>query len=819
MGRILVALALCCPSVTAIAAPAYKGMSLTSFNPTDLTSATTQQSIANMKTLGVDTVALNFWWYQSSVTANTMAAAANSSTIASVQSAIDTIHGLGMKVLLKPMLDVSDGTWRAYINPTQPDTWFGYDATNPFTGANTAPLVGSFGNFIDTFADIAQAKGVEMLSIGCEMNNMENASNSTRWTNLIDNVRTHYSGPLTYSANWSTAGAPPGGGASVAGGYNNVTFWNQLDEIGIDAYFPVANTTNPTIAQLQNGWINTANTIENWRSSASLTGKRVIFSETGYASYDGTAESPYASAGNQAVDEQEQSDAYTALLSVMDNRSWWDGAFWWNWETSPNSDAANSYSPQNKLVQDVLASNYGGTVPALSASSWNSNSSGTFSTAGNWNSGVPNQNFVAAFNRGAGVTFTVSLSNNRTFDQLRVGSNVVTFQSNSTTTSRTMTADDWHTGFANRGMIIGVSNGDTGVVNSNVNGSASVTISTRAVTLGEAAGAAGTLNLNGGTFNVTGSDTSLSELIVGRFGTGTLLVQNGAKLVVNGASGDAEIGEQVGSTGTATVTGAGSSWTTTGTIRVGRNGAGTLNVLSGGTVTASTFLVGAMGNLQGDGTVIGAVQNGGIVAPGNSAGALHVTGTYTQTSIGQLQIEIAGTTPGTQYDQLLVTGAIVLDGTLQVTLNNFSPTVGNSFNIIDSGTAPLTTFATVNLPALGSFLAWDHSQLYSVGVLSVISTLPGDYNRDGIVDAADYTVWRDTLGQTVAAGTGADSDGNGMIDQADYDNWVLDFGTTVGSLPGAGAAAAVPEPQTFRLAIFAIGLFFLRSRFSSRPRQ
>jgi hypothetical protein len=82
MGRILAALALCCASVTATAAPAYKGMSLTSFNPTDLASATTQQSITNMKTLGVDTVALNFWWYQSSVTANTMAAAANSSTIA-----------------------------------------------------------------------------------------------------------------------------------------------------------------------------------------------------------------------------------------------------------------------------------------------------------------------------------------------------------------------------------------------------------------------------------------------------------------------------------------------------------------------------------------------------------------------------------------------------------------------------------------------------------------------------------------------------------------------------------------------------------------
>ena len=393
MGRILVALAFCCTSVAAIAAPAFKGMSLTSFNPTDLASATAQQSIANMKTLGVDTVALNFWWYQSSTTANTMAAASNSSTIASVQSAIDTIHGLGMKILLKPMLDVSDGTWRAFINPSNPDLWF----TN-------------YTNYINTFADIAQSKSVEMLSIGCEMNNVENPVNDQRWINLIDNVRTHYSGPLTYSANWSTAGTSPIDGAQVDGGYNKINWWSHFDasrgdELGIDAYFPVSTSTTPTEAQLQASWSITANQINLWRTQNNLTDKRLLFTETGYASYDGTSKTPYASAGaGVAVDEQEQADAYQALYTVMSQRDWWDGAFWWNWETSPNSDAANSYSPQNKLVQDFLASTYGGTFPALSVSNWNTNSNGTFSTAGNWNSGVPNQNFVAQFSRGAGVS-------------------------------------------------------------------------------------------------------------------------------------------------------------------------------------------------------------------------------------------------------------------------------------------------------------------------------------------------------------------------------------------------------------------------------
>lgn len=52
---------------------------------------------------------------------------------------------------------------------------------------------------------------------------------------------------------------------------------------------------------------------------------------------------------------------------------------------------------------------------------------------------------------------------------------------------------------------------------------------------------------------------------------------------------------------------------------------------------------------------------------------------------------------------------------------------------------------------------------------------PGDYNKDGIVDAADYTVFRDTLGQMVPVGTGADGNADGMIDIVDYNNWVANF--------------------------------------------
>ncbi len=81
----------------------------------------------------------------------------------------------------------------------------------------------------------------------------------------------------------------------------------------------------------------------------------------------------------------------------------------------------------------------------------------------------------------------------------------------------------------------------------------------------------------------------------------------------------------------------------------------------------------------------------------------------------------------------------------------------------------------------------------------------GDYNQDGSVNAADYIVWRKTLGSVVPPLTGADGDGDGVIDQDDYGVWRVHFGETLPP-PGAGSGAAgvaedrLPEIVTFRTA-------------------
>lgn len=88
------------------------------------------------------------------------------------------------------------------------------------------------------------------------------------------------------------------------------------------------------------------------------------------------------------------------------------------------------------------------------------------------------------------------------------------------------------------------------------------------------------------------------------------------------------------------------------------------------------------------------------------------------------------------------------------------------------------------------------------------ATLDGDYNGDGSVDAADYVVWRKTLGSTTELA--ADGNGSLVIDQGDYIHWRNNFG---GTLPGSGAGGAVPEPETMLLVI--VGLASLAA---FRPR-
>ena len=83
-----------------------------------------------------------------------------------------------------------------------------------------------------------------------------------------------------------------------------------------------------------------------------------------------------------------------------------------------------------------------------------------------------------------------------------------------------------------------------------------------------------------------------------------------------------------------------------------------------------------------------------------------------------------------------------------------------------------------------------------------VPQVAGDYTGDGVVDADDYVIWRDTLGQT-GPGLLADGNGNNQVDAGDYDVWRAHFGQTAGSGSATNASmdslAAAPEPATLLL--------------------
>ena len=221
-------------------------------------------------------------------------------------------------------------------------------------------------------------------------------------------------------------------------------------------------------------------------------------------------------------------------------------------------------------------------------------------------------------------------------------------------------------------------------------------------------------------------------------------------------------------------------------------------LVNDGTVTGTTNV--NYGSLaMGSGTYgVVNVNTGGVYAPGSSPGistAAALTFDNTPNLIGAptLAIELGGTAPGTQYDQVHVTGNLSLSGTLAVSLiDDFVPVAGQAFDILDWGTLS-GTFASINLPTLAG-LSWNTSQLYTNGELSLAAAgLPGDYNGNGTVDAADYVLWRN--GGPLAN----EVDNPGTVNAQDYTEWRARFGNSVGSSGGANVNATVPEPATLFL--------------------
>jgi hypothetical protein len=173
-----------------------------------------------------------------------------------------------------------------------------------------------------------------------------------------------------------------------------------------------------------------------------------------------------------------------------------------------------------------------------------------------------------------------------------------------------------------------------------------------------------------------------------------------------------------------------------------------------------------------------------------AAETLTVTGNYTQADGATLEIDIGGLGVD-QYDVLEVGGTATLDGSLYISFaNGFTPATGDFFPILNAA------HVTGSLELTGesaefTLLATETGRALYFGDLP-----PGDYDKSGTVEAADYDAWKAAFGSTVSTpGSGSDGNVDGVVDAADYTIWRNNLGASVFAGSGSGTSSTeVPEP-------------------------
>nr|WP_291380302.1 1,4-beta-xylanase [Demequina sp.] len=236
--------------------------------------------------------------------------------------AIREAKSLGQRVILKPILNVTDGTWRAHINffdvdvPCEP-TWSQWFA--------------SYTAFIVHYAALAEAEGAEVFCVGCEM--VQADRRADEWRALVAAVREVYSGAVTYNCDKYQE--------------SNVMWWDAVDVISSSGYYPIDD------------WEAQLDRIE---AVVAREGKPFLFLEVGAMSTEGSQHLPNSWALEGAVSQEAQRDWYEAMFAACDGRGWVGGWVLWDWKaalhTREAADADPEYALYGKLAERVVAKRY-----------------------------------------------------------------------------------------------------------------------------------------------------------------------------------------------------------------------------------------------------------------------------------------------------------------------------------------------------------------------------------------------------------------------------------------------------------------------------
>ncbi len=238
----------------------------------------------------------------------------------------------GMKIMLKPHVWVRGEGWTGDFTLENEDDWKIWEK--------------DFSEYILHFAALADSMDVEVFCIGTEYR-IPARERPEYWRKLIGEVGEVYKGKITYASNWDN--------------YMNISWWDAVDYLGVDAYFPLVDKENPSTKELVKGWEAVADELEGF---AERWGKPVLFTEYGFQSMNGAAGKHWELDSKQIpVNEELQANAYEATFQVFMDKDWYAGGFFWKWyffQRSPERYTTD-WTPQNKKAEAIIAKWYGQT--------------------------------------------------------------------------------------------------------------------------------------------------------------------------------------------------------------------------------------------------------------------------------------------------------------------------------------------------------------------------------------------------------------------------------------------------------------------------
>lgn len=278
-------------------------------------------NIDEIADLGAHSVSIFVINFQEDIRSNYMYLDQRAVEVNQLFQIIDYAHSRGLSVFLFPTLHLQHlgyKEWRGVLKPDDPEIWWA-----------------NYFHMIQFYLHIARQKNVEMFSVGSELCSLE--QDYAHWSAIIRYCRSHYSGALTYSANWDH--------------YKNITFMRNLDYLGMNAYFGLTQKADPKLEDLLKAWDPAKKRI---LEAYSEYKRPVIFTEIGYPSVDKANKDPWNYFATSKIDLDEQALCYQAFVKTWNPPpAFLHGVFFYNWwgEGGLND---RDYTPRHKPAERIL---------------------------------------------------------------------------------------------------------------------------------------------------------------------------------------------------------------------------------------------------------------------------------------------------------------------------------------------------------------------------------------------------------------------------------------------------------------------------------